>query len=356
VDHPLAELTTAIDAYSRIFVLDDNQANLLFMERLLTRAGYNEVHCCSEPRQAEDICRSFNPDLVILDLHMPGMSGYEVLEKLRDKNNFPGYLPILVFTADVTGEAKHRALQLGASDFLTKPGDMSEITLRVRNFLEMHRLYCELEDQKAMLEERVAERTQNLLEAQLEIVERLALACDYRDDDTGKHCERVADMSYEIAVTLGLPKANADLIRLAAPLHDIGKVGVSDAILRKPGKLTVEEFEAAKVHTSIGARILAGSRSEVLQMAHKIALSHHERWDGSGYPAGLRGEDIPIEGRIVAIADVFDALTNKRPYKEPWPIDKAIDEIESKAWTQFDPAVVSAFLHVVGATELNKAA
>ncbi|HTQ10884.1 MAG TPA: HD domain-containing phosphohydrolase [Fimbriimonadaceae bacterium] len=343
----MPDLTPADLADSRIFVLDDNPANLLFMERLLGRAGYADIRCCSEPTEAERICLEYNPDLIILDLHMPGMSGYEVLASLRGNGRFPGFLPILVFTADVTGDAKHQALQLGASDFLTKPGDMSEITLRVRNFLEMRRLYRELEEQKSMLEERVVERTQSLIDAQLEIVERLALACDYRDDDTGEHCGRVGDLSYDIAIELGVSKPEADLIRLAAPLHDIGKVGVTDAVLRKPGSLTKNEFEEVKAHTVIGGKILAGSRAEVLQMAHTIALSHHERWDGTGYPAGIRGEEIPLPGRIVAVADVFDALTHKRPYKDPWPLDAALAEIEKSAWTQFDPAVVSAFLRVI---------
>ncbi|HWA82095.1 MAG TPA: HD domain-containing phosphohydrolase [Fimbriimonadaceae bacterium] len=352
----MADLTAAIHESSQIFVLDDNPANLLFVRRLLEKAGYSNVHCSSEPGEALQLCRFLKPDLVILDLHMPGVSGYEVLEAIRSCHDLPGYLPILVFTADATGEARRKALGLGASDFLTKPGDMSEITLRVRNFLEMRHLYRKLEDQNAELEEKVYERTRSLVDAQMELVERLALASDYRDDDTGEHCRRVGDLSFEIAIEFGLMDHEAELIRLAAPLHDIGKLGISDAVLRKPGKLTDLEFEEIQKHTLVGARILADSRSEILQMAHEIALSHHERWDGQGYPNGIRGDMIPVSGRIVAVADVFDALTNRRPYKEPWSVEQAVTVIQSNAGSQFDPAIVEAFLAVMDSRKVRQVA
>ncbi len=353
---PVPNFTAAIHAEARIFVLDDNPANLLFMEKLLTKAGYQNVECSSTPEEAESICRFFKPDLVILDLHMPGMSGFDVLERLRGHSLSLGFLPILVFSADCTGEARNRALELGANDFLTKPGDTAEITLRVRNFLEMRRMYCQMEDQNAILEQKVAQRTSYLLEAQLEIVERLAIAGDYRDDDTGEHCRRVGELCYEIAIEHGLPSKQADILKLAAPLHDIGKVGIPDAILRKKGKLSLEEFEEIKRHTWIGARILADSRTEILQVAHEIAMSHHERWDGEGYPQGLAGESIPLSGRIVAVADVFDALTHSRAYKQAWSQAAAVREISHKAGSQFDPEVVAAFVRVAKDRELSQAA
>lgn len=344
----MLELSPATYADSPMLVVDDNPQNVLFLKKLLSKAGYTNVHSTTDPQQAEQLAILTNPDLAIIDLHMPGMSGYELLERLRSHRAEMGYLPILVFTADVTGDARRRALQLGATDFLTKPGDPCEITLRVRNFLEMRNLYRQLEEQNGVLEEKVAERTKKLHEAQLEVVHRLALAGDYRDDDTGDHCRRVGDLSYAIALEYGLSSDEADLIRLAAPLHDIGKVGISDAILRKPGKLTDSEFAEIRRHTELGASILADSRCEILQVAHTIALSHHERWDGKGYGCGLSGENIPISGRIVAVADVFDALTNERPYKQAWTAEQAIQEIVRCSGTQFDPAVVDAFVRVVG--------
>jgi putative two-component system response regulator len=327
---------------SKILLADDNPVNVTLLERLLAKSGYTNIVGVTSSLKAEEICLTDPPDLLILDLHMPVKDGYGVLESLRTQGAMDTYLPILVFTADVTPEARRRALTLGASDFLTKPGDALEISLRVRNFLQMRFLYRQLEEQNQELEARVVERTKSLQEAQLEIVERLALVGDYRDDETGDHCRRVAEMSYELAIRIGAKPAEAELIRLAAPLHDIGKVGIPDAVIRKPARLTEAEFIEIKTHTTIGASILAGSRSDLLRMAYTIAISHHERWDGSGYPNGLAGENIPLPGRIVAVADVFDALSNPRPYKEPWPLAKALAEIVNGTGTQFDPQVVHA--------------
>ena len=289
--------------------------------------------------------------MAIIDLHMPGIGGFGLLERLRAQKTFNGYMPILVFTADVTGAARQKALELGATDFLTKPGDPSEIVLRVRNFLQMRLLYRKLENHNAQLETRVKERTQSLEAAHMEIVHRLALAGDYRDDETGEHCQRVGDLSGRIALAYGLSDHDAELIRLAAPLHDIGKVAIPDAILRKPGRLSSDEYSEMQRHVRVGGRILAESSSEILQVAHIIAMSHHERWDGTGYGLGLSGETIPIEGRIVAVADVFDALTSDRPYKTRWSFEDACAEIERCAGTHFDPKVVEAFRSVAGEME-----
>jgi putative two-component system response regulator len=341
---------------SKILLADDNPVNVTLLERLLSKSGYKNIVGVTSSLKAEEICLSDPPDLLILDLHMPVKDGYGVLEALRNNGAVDTYLPILVFTADVTPEARRRALTLGASDFLTKPGDALEISLRVRNFLQMRFLYRQLEEQNQELEERVAERTRSLQEAQLEIVARLALVGDYRDDETGDHCRRVAEMSYELAVRIGIKPAEAELIRLAAPLHDIGKVGIPDAVIRKPARLTEEEFREIKTHTTIGASILEGSRSDVLRMAFTIAISHHERWDGRGYPNGLAGEEIPLPGRIVSVADVFDALSNPRPYKDSWPISKTMAEIVSCSGTQFDPQVVEALKALLEEGALDLAA
>lgn len=328
-------------------MLDDNPINLLLMSKLLSRAGYTRVITSSHPETAEEDIVATMPDLVILDLNMPVVDGYEVLRRLRANDEIRGFLPVLVFTADASGMARSRALELGASDFLTKPGDPDEIRLRVRNFLLMRTYHRRLEDQNAILEERVMERTRSLYEAQLEVVYRLALAGDYRDDDTGEHCQRVGEMSGKIAAAYGLDERLSELIRLAAPLHDIGKVGITDLILRKPGKLTSDEVAVMRRHTELGAAILRNSKSEILQMAHTIALTHHERWDGTGYCANLSGDQIPIAGRIVAVADVFDALTHDRPYKTAWSLADACAEIQRGRGAQFDPAVVDAFMKVV---------
>ncbi|MHB8635115.1 MAG: HD domain-containing phosphohydrolase [Fimbriimonadaceae bacterium] len=330
-----------------VFVLDDNPINLLLMTKLLSKAGYTNVITSSAPERAEQDVLAIVPDLVILDLNMPVVDGYEVLGRLRKNKGILGFLPVLVFTADASGAARSRALELGASDFLTKPGDPDEIRLRVRNFLTMRYYYRRLENQNAALEDRVQERTKSLYEAQLEVVYRLALAGDYRDDDTGEHCRRVGDVSGQIALAYGCEPKLAELIRLAAPLHDIGKVGVSDLILNKPGRLSDEEMAVMRRHTELGAAILRNSKSEILQMAHTIALTHHERWDGTGYCANLSGADIPLEGRIVAVADVFDALTHDRPYKTAWSVEEACAEIVRAGGTQFDPKVVDAFLTVM---------
>jgi putative two-component system response regulator len=266
---------------------------------------------------------------------MPHFDGFAVMQQLHAAVN-GNAVPILVLTADATAAAKHKALKEGARDFLTKPLDETETLLRINNLLEAR-------FHSVLLESKVQERTQDLEKAQLETLQRLALAAEYRDDDTGLHTKRVGLAAAHIAEALGLPPAQVNLILLAAPLHDVGKIGISDAILLKPGKLTDEECDTMRQHTVIGAKILSGSTSPWLQLAEEIALSHHERWDGRGYPQKLAGEDIPLVGRIVAVADVFDALTHERPYKKAWPVGEALAEIEAQSGRQFDERVLQAF-------------
>ena len=332
----------------RILVIDDEAVNVSLLEQILKSDGYREVRLTTSSAEGLDAMLSGWPDLVLLDLQMPSPTGYEILQRVRATPGTASGCPILVFTADATLQSRRKALEAGASDFLTKPGDVVEILLRVKNFLELRKMQKDLESANERLEDKVIERTQQLWDANVEVVIRLARAAEYRDDQTGEHINRVASLSHELALQLGIGEREAELIKLAAPLHDVGKIALSDSILLKPGSLTPEEREIMQKHTEIGARILSQGTSELLQVAEIIALTHHERWDGRGYPRQLGGEDIPLPGRILAVADVFDALTHERPYKTAWTRREAMDEIEKNAGTQFDPRVVLAMCAVLG--------
>jgi putative two-component system response regulator len=330
-----------------ILIVDDQDSNLRLLERVLSNAGYSSFISTTDPMKAVDLYTQYRPDLVVLDLHMPMLDGLGVLEQLNAHMPSGTYVPVLVLTGDLSTTSKQRALSAGAKDFLGKPFDPLEVVLRIRNLLEARSLYVELQRQNDVLEDKVAQRRIELEDAQLEILERLARTAEFRDDDTMQHTQRVGAISARIAEALALPDHLVQTLRLAAPLHDIGKIGVPDNILLKLGKLTESEYDVIKTHTTIGARILSGSSHLLLQMAEQIALTHHERWDGHGYLSGVAGHDIPLVSRIVAVADVFDALTHQRPYKDPWPVEEALREIESQSGVQFDPAVVDALRQVV---------
>jgi putative two-component system response regulator len=332
---------------ARILIVDDEPANVLLLERILGEAGYPNHTATTDPRQVLTIHTRYHPDLILLDLAMPHLDGLTVMAQLRQVIPAGVFLPILVLTADMTTQAKQQALSGGATDFLLKPFDPTEVLLRIGNLLETRRLHLQLRRHNQLLEQRVRDRTAQLEQARSEVLQRLALAAEYRDDDTHQHTLRVGETSALLAAALGLPEERVHRIRQAAPLHDIGKIGISDTVLLKPAKLTPQEFEHVKTHTLIGGRILADSTVPVLQLGREIALTHHERWDGSGYPHGLRGERIPLSGRIVTVADVFDALIHDRPYKHAWPVDRAIAEITTQKGRQFDPDVVDAFLGLV---------
>jgi putative two-component system response regulator len=327
---------------ARILIADDEEANVVLLERMLAQAGHTNVFSTTASSQVVRLCAEASPDLLLLDLHMPDPDGLAIMKLLQPLEE-ARWFPVLVLTADITQEAKLEALANGAKDFVTKPFDRAEVMLRIRNLLEMRFLQLESEKQNLLLEQRVHERTRDLSDARVEALERLAIAAEYRDDATGEHTRRVGRTSAMLAEALGLGEEQVDLIRLAAPLHDIGKIGIPDRILLKDDRLTHEEFEVMTRHVNIGRFILSGSQSPLLQMAEEIAFTHHEWWDGTGYLAGLEGEAIPISGRIVAIADVFDALTHERPYKRVWEVDEALVEILSLRGRQFDPAVVEAF-------------
>ncbi len=338
---------------ARILAVDDQVQNVNIIDRLLRRAGFERVVTTTHPQQARPLFEEHRPDLVLLDLHMPDLDGFGVLDQLAPLLPADGYLPIVFITADADTHLKKRALSMGAKDFVNKPFDATEIVLRIRNLLEVRYLYLALQAQNEMLEARVRERTEDLEQAQLEILHRLSRAADFRDDDTMQHTERVGRLSAALARELGMDHEEVELLRLAAPLHDLGKIAVPDSILLKGGGLSDDEFSVVKTHTQIGARLLSGSTHPLLQMAEEIARTHHEQWDGTGYLDGLNGEAIPLVSRIVAVADVFDALTHARSYKRSWPLAEVLDELKRQKGRQFDPAVVDALLHIVERGELT---
>jgi putative two-component system response regulator len=326
-----------------IVIVDDQRSNVELLKGLLTHWGYQNVSSTTDSSRALELVEEVAADLLMLDLQMPAPNGYDILAALADQPQTPLPVPVLVLTADATMEARIRALAAGADDFLAKPFDVEEVRLRVGNLLHARRLQQEIESHSAALEQRVRDRTADLENSRLELMERLARAAEYRDDDTYQHARRVGRTAALLAERLELPRTAIEAIRRAAPLHDIGKVGISDGILLKPGRLTAEEFAAMKAHAEIGAQILAGSNDTVLQTAQEIALTHHERWDGTGYPRGLAGAEIPISGQLTGIADVFDALTHERPYKQAWPVEQAVAEIVGLSGRHFDPRLVEVF-------------
>lgn len=327
----------------RVVVIDDDSLAMRSMTRLLRGAGFQNVRTASGGQEGLELCRE-GVDIVVLDLHMPELSGFQLLELIEREVSNGHHLPVLVLTGDLAGDSRRRALSLGATDFLTKPYDPSELLLRIDNLMHTRALHLEIAENNDRLEERIRTRTQELEDAHAELMVRLALAAEFRDDSTGEHTWRVGVVARHVAELMGTQPRRAKLIERAARLHDVGKIGIPDAILLKPGRLTREEFEVMKEHSTIGGNLLSGGRTEVVQLAESIARSHHERWDGSGYPSGLGGEAIPLEGRIVAVADVFDALTHQRTYKERWTKERAIDEIRKQRGRQFAPDVTDAFL------------
>jgi putative two-component system response regulator len=284
------------------------------------------------------------PDLVIVDYMMPEMDGLEFIRLLRE---IPGReaIPVLMITANDQKQIRYRALDIGANDFLTKPVDKVEFLARAKNMLTLNDARKKLADQAAWLAEEVRKATHEVVERERETVIRLSRAAEFRDPETGAHILRMAHFSQIIARGMGLSESDQYLLLEAAPMHDIGKVGIADKILLKPGRLEPEEFEIMKRHATIGYELLQGSSSRVLQAGAEIARGHHEKFDGSGYPQGLKGEDIPIFSRIVAVADVFDVLTSERPYKKAWDVEAAVDFLKAGSGSHFDPACVTAFLN-----------
>jgi putative two-component system response regulator len=337
---------------ARILIVDDDEASNVVLAQLLVSNGFPNVRTCSDARHVLPLYLTWQPDLMLLDLRMPQLDGFEVLENIRQRTPREDFFPILMLTGDSSIEARRHALEAGATDFLIKPYDGLEVTLRVKNLLERRQLHEAVHNQKLLVEEELLDRTLELEEARVEILDRLTIAAEYRDDATGDHPQRVGRTSALVAMELGLSDEDVDLLRRAAPLHDIGKIAIADEILLKPGPLNRDEWAVVRTHTDAGASILGGSKVPLLQLAEVIALTHHERWNGKGY-SGLAGDAIPLPGRIVGLADVFDALINDRPYKAAWPLEKALTEIQSESGKHFDPEVVEAFMAVQGRENLE---
>ncbi len=325
-----------------ILIVDDEPVNVEILQELLE--GFTDVTGISSPTKAVALYQEKDFDLILLDINMPQLNGFQVMDEFATvaKEIHP---PILILTVLKDRETRLKALTKGASDFLEKPFDEAEALCRVSNLLEMHLSQKLLAKYNNTLEKTILERTRKIEKSQFEVLDCLSYAAEYRDMYTAKHTVRVGWFSRIIAEQYGFRNDELDVIQHAAPMHDIGKIGVCDTILLKKGKLDKEEFELMKLHTTIGAEILGRSNARVMKFAKTIALSHHEKWNGTGYPYALVGQKIPILGRIVALADVFDALSMKRPYKEAWPLEKILDLLSKESGEHFDPHLVKIFIN-----------
>ena len=325
-----------------VLIVDDSRSSAAAIALMLEQIPGIGIEVCLDPLEAVKRCFARQFDLLLVDYMMPNLNGIELIERLRASENY-SLVPVIMITSSVDQEIRLKAIEVGATDFLTKPFDRIELQARARNLLALRQAQLQLADRARQLLSRVEAATQHLVRREEEVIWRLARAIEYRDGTTGEHISRVAMMSQLIAEGLGLSEEQARIIYLAAPLHDIGKIGVSDLILQKPGRLTPDELAVMRRHVDIGCHILADGSSDLIRVASLIAGAHHERWDGQGYPAGLAGEAIPLEGRIVAVADVFDALCSERPYKKAWPVEDAYNEIVAGSGSHFDPRCVEAF-------------
>jgi len=327
----------------KVVIIDDAQMNVTLLQHLVRKIPDCEAVCFTDPVAGLEWCLANEPDLVIVDFMMPQLSGTELVERFRTLPQ-NAEVPVLMVTANHETEVRHHALQIGVTDFLNKPLDNTEFLARARNMLALRKSHKQLANRAEWLADEVKKATVELIERERETIICLSKAAEYRDPETGAHILRMAHYSQLIAARLGLPEEQQTILLDSAPMHDIGKVGTPDLILLKPGKLDDEEFAIMKRHAINGYEILSRSKSPLLRVAAEIAHTHHEKFDGSGYPQGLSGEQIPLFGRIVAVADVFDALTSERPYKRAWSLEDAKQFLIDQSGKHFDPECVEAFL------------
>ncbi|KQT54403.1 histidine kinase [Aureimonas sp. Leaf454] len=334
----------------KILLVDDNRTSLMLMGKLVEQTGLCSPVSYSNPLAVVEDLPRIDFDFAVVDYQMPGMSGIELIAELR---RHPGNIdkPIVVVTGDHHAELRLAALQAGAMEFLTKPIDPVEFTTRVRNLARLCEVQRKLADRAAWLRAEVDAAVGELRRREEEIIHRLTLAAGYKDEDTAAHTIRMARMCGDIAREMNQPPEFCRDIELAAPMHDIGKVGIRDDVLLKRGRLEDPEMEHMREHARIGGDILEGSSCDLLQLASVIAMTHHERWDGTGYPNHISGTGIPLAGRIAAVADVYDALISSRPYKRAWSVQEATDYIAAQSGRQFDPSCVEAFLRVADRRE-----
>ncbi len=327
----------------KLLIIDDIEPNLKLLEITVKKMENLEVYTFLSPVDALEWCKKNSPDIILIDYLMPEMTGLEFINVVKNELGHDHTL-IIMITAFDEKEVKHSALELGVNDFINKPIDTKEIFAKVKNYMKIRDYDLYLQDRNKWLKEQINEATKSIKNREVELIHKLVAMAEYREQDTGFHINRVAHYSKLIAEGLSFSQEEVELIFLAAPMHDIGKVGIKDSILLKPGKLDFDEFEIIKTHTTIGYDILKDSDSDLIKKGATIALTHHEKWSGEGYPYNIKEDDIPIEGQIVAVADVFDALTSKRPYKDAWAFDKAMEYILSESGRHFSPACVNVFV------------
>ncbi len=333
---------------SKIMIVHEKPEEAQALEGLLRDAGYANIQIVNKAGELPTLQKEVKPDIIIISPFMSDADIVESIEQVRKEQPKDSYLPVLaLLSPDISDDVRERVMTAAAKDYLLQPLSKLEVTTRVASYLEARSLHEKMLKKQFIMQEQLNSRSRELESAQFELLERLAMVVEHRDDDTGQHVQRVAKMARLIAEDLGLPQVEVDLIEKAAPLHDVGKIAIPDSILKKPGKMTPEEFTTMQGHTTVGAKLLSGGRSMLMLLAEQIALGHHERWDGKGYPLSLKEWAIPMAARIMTIADVFDALTHARPYKPAWPVEDVLAELGKLKGKHFDPTVVDALLRVL---------